>query len=134
MSTPEVITANARSMAAKKRWERQKSKEEVKKVNWFSAHKDLVYVIATIVTGVAVMLTSLHRLDNKLSENINKTHWELSQEIHKVRSDLSNEISNVRNELSGEISSLKNEVVKIQTVMIIKGIVPTEVFAATEEK
>lgn len=128
MSTPEVITANARSMAAKKRWERQKSKEEVKKVNWFSAHKDLVYVIATIVTGVAVMLTSLHRLDNKLSETINKTHWELSQEIHKVRS----EMLKLHNDLSSEISSVKNEVVKIQTVMIIKGIVPTEVFATTE--
>ena len=35
--------------------------------------------------------------------------------------------------ISGKLSDLKSEIVKIQTVMIIKGIAPAELFSANEE-
>ncbi len=42
-------------------------------------------------------------------------------------------ISDSKNELSMEISNLKAEIIKIQTVLIIKGMAPPELFA-TEGK
>jgi hypothetical protein len=47
--------------------------------------------------------------------------------------NLISKISESTRELSKEITSVNNEVVKIQTIMIIKGIVPAELFAANQE-
>jgi hypothetical protein len=109
---PQVITRSARSMAAKKRWDkkRQEPKEHQKEqsMNWFQKHIDAITIIAAIAAGVWVV-----------SSKINETHIELSREIHHVRSDL---------------SKVNAEVIKIQTVLIIKGIAPKEIFAAEDKQ
>jgi hypothetical protein len=46
---------------------------------------------------------------------------------------MSNKISDSTRELSKEISQVNNEIVKIQTVLILKGIAPPELFVTNEE-
>jgi hypothetical protein len=47
---------------------------------------------------------------------------------------LVSKISDSKNELSHEISQLNAELIKIQTVLIIKGIAPPELFGKQPEK
>ena len=53
--------------------------------------------------------------------------------ISKMK-DLSLEVAKVRSELSHEISMVNAEIVKIQTVLIIKGIVPKDLFSANYQE
>ena len=53
----------------------------------------------------------------------------LVNQISNSKLDLSKEVLQMRTELSHEISLLNAEVVKIQTVLIIKGIAPKEIFS-----
>jgi len=48
--------------------------------------------------------------------------------------DLSKEIALVQADLSLEISDVRNEIVKIQTILILKGIAPKDLFSALEEQ
>jgi hypothetical protein len=53
--------------------------------------------------------------------------------ISKMK-DLSLEIEKVRSDLSHEISQVNAEIVKIQTVLILKGIAPKDLFSAQMEE
>lgn len=121
---PEIITKSARSLAASKRWEKGRSmkKEEVN-VNWFKSHKDLMTTIISLVSSLIIATWVL-------SEKINTSHKELSKEIYSCREDLSKEIYQVRNDLKDDIANLNSEIIKIQTVLIIKGVAPAELFSA----
>jgi len=77
-------------------------------MNWFQKHADTIAIVA-VVAGASWII------NNK----INDTHIELSKEIHHVRSDL---------------SKVNAEVIKIQTVLIIKGIAPKEIFAVEDKQ
>lgn len=76
-----------------------------------------------------------------LQENQNRMDWHLfwtaagvvvplAALIIGCYSKLGNDIGDV----SKSVSELKTEVVKIQTVMIIKGLAPAELFASESEK
>lgn len=95
-------------MAAKKRWDKKRQESNAPgketEMNWFQKHADTIAIVAVVAAASWI-------INNK----INDTHIELSKEIHHVRSDL---------------SKVNAEVIKIQTVLIIKGIAPTEIFAS----
>jgi len=111
-NVPEIITKSARSIAAQKRWEKKRMTEEpkmnIKKPNWFKEHSDTIAIVCAIALGVWTMKTEIHSVENRLTK-----------EIYGVRLDLGKEISEVR-----------SEVIKVQTVLILKGIASKEIFAA----
>lgn len=113
-------------------------------MKWFKNHADTISIIAAIATGVFVMVSTMNGIDSRLSDKINgvqhelsheiaKVRLDLSHEIAKVRGELSKEISNVRNELSHEIAGVNNEIVKIQTILILRGLAPPDLFAHDKE-
>lgn len=118
-NVPEVITKSARSIAAKKMWERRRLMEKninlIKEPNWFQKHIDTIGIVAAIAMGVWIMKTDIHGL---------------SKEISKVQLELSKEIADVRL----EVSRTNSEIDKIKTILIVKELVPKEAFVSHQEK
>lgn len=82
-----------------------------KKMDWH-----LFWTAAGVVVPlVCVMVGGFWHISNKF--------WQLNRNIAQCKT-----------ELSKEISELRNEVSKIETVLIIKGIVPTELFASENKE
>lgn len=114
-------------------------------MNWFKKHADSMAVVAILsiaiwtiksdIHSLDVKLTKqIHNLDEKLSCKIISLDDKLSSKISSLDEKLSAKISGVQNELSHEIAMVNNEIVKIQTVMIIKGIVPSDLFVSENEE
>jgi hypothetical protein len=101
---PEVLTGNARSIAAKKMWERRRLNQKPKKDQIMTERKldwHLFWTAAGVVVAIStVIIGSYISLLGRMSD------------------------------LSHEIAELNAEIIKIQTVLIIKGMAPPELFAA----
>ena len=104
---PMKVKNKNRSEAAKRMWDRRKSEEAS-----FMNEKKLDWHLFWTAAGVVITLAALI--------------------IGSYISILSR-INDSKTELSREISDVNAEIVKIQTVLILKGIAPKDLFSAQSE-
>ena len=110
MDKPELITTNARSESTKKMWEKRKNNHASGKV---LTERKLDWHLLLMALGVFVPLAVI-TIGSYMS--------------------LVSKITECQRELSHEISQVNAEIVKIQTVLIIKGIAPPELFSSENPK
>ncbi len=94
-------------------------------MKWFKEHVDSVVVIGIMFSGFLWMNGKFNDIDQKFYESDRRNNERFMESDRKNNERFT--------ELDRSIFSVENRLTKIETVLIIKGIYPTEIYGSVEK-